>query len=95
MCSETLHIFGSPTCFVFGFMNCTTCQTCLTGGFQELMYTGYRKYHGMKFQGIVILNSLLAHFKGHFRAPQHNLGILNNSQRITRLAKFAIQPGLG
>ncbi|KIJ41768.1 hypothetical protein M422DRAFT_171917, partial [Sphaerobolus stellatus SS14] len=58
--------FGVPSSSVCGCIDCTIKQTCKPTWFQELAYTGYKKYHGMKFQAITIPNGLIAHLVGHF-----------------------------
>ncbi|KAF8484362.1 hypothetical protein JB92DRAFT_2575873, partial [Gautieria morchelliformis] len=54
MYADALHAFSTPTHSVFGFIDCTIRQTCRPGTNQDLVYTGYKKCHGMKFQGIVV-----------------------------------------
>ncbi|KAF8582429.1 hypothetical protein K439DRAFT_1647605 [Ramaria rubella] len=80
-----LHDFGAP------------CQTILASlialYFQELVYTGYKKCHGMKYQGVIIPNGLIGHLSGPFRAPQNDMGVLANSRLLEYLELHAIQPG--
>ncbi|KAF8517096.1 hypothetical protein JB92DRAFT_2547751, partial [Gautieria morchelliformis] len=52
--ADALYNFGAPCRSVFGFIDCTIRQTCQPGMYQELAYTGYKKCHGMKFQGVVV-----------------------------------------
>jgi len=61
--------------------------------FQELVYTGYKKYHGMKFQGFIVPNSLLIHLNGPYCPPQNNVGILAESKLLITLEQHVIQPG--
>jgi len=61
--------------------------------FQELVYTGYKKYHSMKFQSLVMLNSLLVHLNGPYHMPQNNVGMLTESKLLITLEQHAIQPG--
>jgi hypothetical protein len=91
--ADTLHAFGAPTRSVLGFLDCTISQTCRPGEFQELVYMGYKKFHGMKFQGVVIPNGLIAHLKGPFRAPQNDSGILNELFLMQNIATHMIQAG--
>ena len=60
---------------------------------QDLMYTGYKKCHGMKYQAIVVPNGLIAHLSGPFHAPQNDHGVLNESNLLSQLESHAIQPG--
>ncbi|KAF8573009.1 hypothetical protein K439DRAFT_1376765 [Ramaria rubella] len=90
--ADALHAFGAPCKTIFGFINCTICLTCRPGEFQELVYTGYKKCHGMKYQGVVILNGLIGHLSGPFRAPQNDMGVLVESNLLGYLESHAIQP---
>ncbi|KAF8577638.1 hypothetical protein K439DRAFT_1621951 [Ramaria rubella] len=91
--ADALHAFGVPCKTIFGFIDCTICPTCHPGEFQELIYTGYKKCHGMKYQGIVIQNGLIGHLSGPFRAPQNDMGVLAESNLLDYLQSHAIQPG--
>ncbi|KAF8583052.1 hypothetical protein K439DRAFT_1647367 [Ramaria rubella] len=73
--ATALGEFSAPTTMVFRFIDCTICQTCRPGRFQELVYTGYKKCHGMKFQGVVTPNGLMAHLCGPFHTPQNDVGV--------------------
>ena len=66
---------------------------CHPSVFQELVYTGYKKYHGMKFQGPVTPNGLLVHLNGPYHAPQNDLGVLTESSLLMTLEQCAIQLG--
>jgi hypothetical protein len=90
---EALTTFGSPTKTVVGFLDCTIRQTCHPGMDESLTYTRYKKLHGMKFQGVVVLNGLLAHLEGPFRAPQNDVGVLNESELLVNMARYVIQLG--
>lgn len=48
----------------------------------------------MKFQAIAIPNSLIAHWSRPYRAPQNDIGVLNESKLLDTLEQHAIQPGL-
>ncbi|KAF8584779.1 hypothetical protein K439DRAFT_1293813, partial [Ramaria rubella] len=54
----------SPLQSLFGFIDCMIQQTCHPGVFQGLAYMGFKKFHGMKFQGIVASNGLMVHLAG-------------------------------
>jgi hypothetical protein len=90
--ADALHTFGAPTCSVFGFLDCTIRQMCHPGEFQELVYTGYKKYHGMKFQGVAVPSGLIAHLAGPYHAPQKDSGVLNDSALMDLIAMRVIQP---
>src|SRR5882724_9482515 len=87
--ADALTNFGAPTSSVSLFIDCTIHQMCCPGMFQELVYTGYKKYHGMKFQGLVTLNGLLIHLNGPYHVPQNVLGILTESSLLMTLEQCA------
>jgi hypothetical protein len=91
--ADVLHRFGCPSPSVFGFLNCTIRRTCRPIEFQELAYTGYKKHHGMKFQGVVMPSSLIAHLIGPFVAPRNDSHILNESTLLADIERHTIQPG--
>lgn len=91
--AQTLRDFGAPCDTVFGFIDCTIRSTCRPIRSQELVYTGYKKRHGMKFQAVTIPNGLIAHLSGPYRAPQNDSGVLNESKLLDTLRQHAIQPG--
>ena len=57
-----------------------------------MAYTGYKKFHGMKFQGVVTPDGLFTHLDGPYRAPQNDSGVLNESGLLVHI-KNTIQPG--
>ncbi|KAF8588307.1 hypothetical protein K439DRAFT_1645586 [Ramaria rubella] len=66
---------------------------CQPGVFQELVYTGYKKCHSMKYQGMVLPNSLIGHLSGPFHAPQNDMGVLGKSKLLEHLEVHGTQPG--
>jgi len=90
---DALYAHGALTASLYGFIDCTIRPTCRPGKYQELMYTGYKKCHRMKFQGIIIPNSLIAHLEGPFCAPQNDMGVFAESGLASLMQKHAIQPG--
>ena len=47
----------------------------------------------MKFQGIVAPNGLMVHLDGPYRAPQNDVGVLNDSGLLRLLEEHAVRPG--
>ena len=91
--ANALSRFGVPSSSIIGFIDCTIRPTCCPGIHQELVYTGYKKCHGMKYQAVVTPNGLIAHLSGPYRAPQNDCGVLKESSLLEYLEKHAIQPG--
>ncbi|KAF8587376.1 hypothetical protein K439DRAFT_1645863 [Ramaria rubella] len=90
---NALSVFGAPSRSVFGLLDCTIHQTCQPFIHQWLVYTSYKKYHGMKFQAVALPNSLIGHLSRTFCAPQNDAGVLAESELLTNMALHAIQPG--
>ena len=61
---------------------------------KTLMYTGYKKCHGMKFQGVVVPNGMIAHLAGLYCAPQNDARVLAESRLLKLMHEHMIQPGL-
>jgi hypothetical protein len=90
--ADVLHRFGCPSLTVFGFLDCIIHQMCCPIEFQELAYTSYKKHHGMKFQGIVVPSSLIAHLIGPFVALCNDSHVLNESTLLADIEWHTIQP---
>ena len=82
-----------PTHSVVGFLDCTIHLTCQPSVSETLLYTGYKKCHGMKFQAIVVPDGMITHLAGPYRAPQNNAGVLVESCLLELMREHAIQPG--
>ncbi|KIJ27089.1 hypothetical protein M422DRAFT_191457, partial [Sphaerobolus stellatus SS14] len=77
--ADAFRTFDVPAASVCDLIDCTIKQTCRMTWFQEPAYTGYKKYHGIKFQGITIPNGLIGHLAGPFQAPQNDNGVYTES----------------
>ena len=60
---------------------------------ETLLYTGYKKCHGMKFQAVTVPDGMITHLAGPYRTPQNDAGVLVESH-LKLMCKHAIQPGL-
>ena len=88
--AAALHTHGTPTRSVVGFLDCTIRTTCRPSVSETLMYTGYKKCHGMKFQGITVPNGMIAHLAGPYRAPQNGAGVLADSRLLELMREHTI-----
>ena len=61
---------------------------------ETLMYTGYKKCHGMKFQGIAVPNGMITYLAGPYCTPQNDAGFLAESHLLELMHEHTIQPGL-
>ena len=92
--ADALHVHGAPTHTIIGFIDCMIVQTCCPSVSEKLVYTGYKKFHRMKFQAIMVLNGMIAHLDGPYHAPQNDAGVLLESGLLGCMCTHAIQPGL-
>ena len=91
--ADVLNDFGTPTSSVSLFINCTIHQPCLPGIFQELVYTGYKKHHGMKFQRSHLPEQPSGPSLWALLHTQNNLSVLTESNLQVTLEQQAIQLG--
>ena len=91
--AATLNTHGAPTCSIMGFLNCTICLMCQLSMSETLLYTGYKKCHGKKFQAVVVPDRMIAHLAGPYHAPQNDARVLVESRLLTLMHEHAIQPG--
>ncbi|KAF8574648.1 hypothetical protein K439DRAFT_1371858 [Ramaria rubella] len=90
---DALSMVGAPSWSIFGYLDCMICQTCHLSYHQHLVYMGYKKYHGMKFQAMALPNGLIGHLSGPFCAPQNDTGVLAESNLLMKMALHMIQAG--
>src|SRR6266481_3955382 len=88
-----LHVHGAPTRMVVSFLNCTIRKTCCPSFFESLVYTGYKKFHGMNFQAVAVPKGMISHLDGLYHAPQNDGGVLSESRLLNLMCAHAIQPG--
>ena len=61
---------------IWGFIDATIYRTCHPYLYQNLLYTKYKKCHGIKFQSIVVPNGFIAYLYGPFVAKRHDARML-------------------
>jgi DDE superfamily endonuclease len=73
---------GCPFPRCFGFIDGTVYQLCRPGGntlFQRSIYSGYKRYHGLKFQAITGPDGLILALSGPYPARANDSGVLRIS----------------
>jgi hypothetical protein len=87
---------GSPYFFVFGFIDGTVYQiSCPSGDpvWQHSVYSGYKRYHGFKWQGVNTPDRLIQFLHGSFTARSHDVTILKQSGLLRVLRhRFQVPP---
>jgi DDE superfamily endonuclease len=73
---------------IWGFIDGTIRRTTRPNAFQELLYTRYKRCHGIKFQSIVTPDGFIACLHGPFIARRHDARMLLESQLIETLERL-------
>ena len=79
--ADTIYGAGAPLDTVWGFIDCTLRRVCCPTHHQGAVYSGYKKYHALKYQAVVLPNGMFGHL---FRPIEgrHNDGWLLQESRI-------------
>ena len=84
LCSyaDAIRKAGAPAQTIWGFIDCTIRRICRPSIFQRVVYNGYKKYHALKFQAVVLPNGLFGHLYGPIEGRRADTGMLNESKLI-------------
>jgi hypothetical protein len=77
---------------VWGIIVGTFMKTCRPSFFQKLLYSGYKWYHGIKFQSIVTPDGLVACMYRPIAGNWHDSFMLARSRLMARLRVFMPEP---
>lgn len=78
---------------IWGFIDGTIRRTCRPVRYQELMYTRYKRCHGLKFQSVVTPDGFVAHLTGPFVARFHDARMLRESGLLEQLEELMPRDG--
>lgn len=91
---DQLHIYaqavyqqGAPLSNCFGFIDGTVRGIARPQENQRVMYNGHKRMHSIKFQSVVIPNSLIANLHGPFEGKQHNSIMLQETGVLVTCAE--------
>ena len=73
---------------MWGFIDCTIRRTCVPIRHQEVLYTRYKRCHGIKFQSVVTPDGYIACLSGPFSARRHDVRILRESRLLDVLQRI-------
>ncbi|EIM80348.1 uncharacterized protein STEHIDRAFT_162765 [Stereum hirsutum FP-91666 SS1] len=77
--AAAIHAAGAPTETVWGFIDCTIRRICRPSYLQRIAYSGYKHFHAMKYQGVVLPNGLFANLFGPFEGRRNDNAVLHDS----------------
>ena len=87
--AAAIHAAGSPLKTVFRFINRTVQRITQPTHHQRKYYGGFKRYHAIKFQGVVGPDGIIFHLEGHFLAPNHDITMY----RMSNLEQLLQQHG--
>ena len=74
-------VFDKGACLsnVYGFIDGTIQRMCRPQEGQEELFSGHKRYHGMKYQHVMLPNGLILHCYGPFDSRRHDAAMYNQS----------------
>jgi DDE superfamily endonuclease len=84
-CAERVHNKCGLTESVWALIHGTLCKTSCPSYFQELMYSGHKHCHGIKFQSIVTPDGLFTSMYGPVNGNRHDSFLLSTSGLLDKL----------
>ena len=76
---------GSPLPNCWAFIDGTCKQVCRPKYYQRLLYNGHKRYHCLKYQGLIVPSGILIDLAGPFIGIRHDVRILGESDLRSRL----------
>ena len=73
----------------FEFSDGTVCKIAGPKGYQQTVYNGHKRVHGIKFQSVVLPNGLIANLNGPYEGRRHDSTMLRESGLLTDLQRIA------
>lgn len=92
--ADAIHNRGAPLHHVFGFIDCTIRRIARPTWHQLQAYNGYKKFHALKFQALMLPNGILGHLYGAFEGRHNDNHLLSESGLLERLSRFAYDEDL-
>ncbi|BET00689.1 Hypothetical protein NTJ_13505 [Nesidiocoris tenuis] len=73
--AKAIHEKGAPLENCWGFIDGTARQMCRPSVDQENYFSGHKRYHCLKYQGILTPDGIIVSLKGSFPGRRHDAGI--------------------
>lgn len=74
-----IHAAGSPLQNCWGFVDGTVREMCKPSRNQREVFSGHKRFHGLKFQSIVTPNGLIVNLYGPIPGRRHDAWLLQES----------------
>ena len=76
---------GCPMRNVWAFIDGTLMQICYPKYHQEVLFSGHKRYHGVKYQTVMAPNRMIVHVYSPYPRRRHDLGLLEDSNLLDQL----------
>ncbi|XP_040064314.1 protein ALP1-like [Ixodes scapularis] len=87
--SEAVRAKGAPLQNCWGFVDGTARPICRPTEDQRLYFSGHKRVHAIKYQGIMCANGIIVEMNGPYPGHRHDAGILRLSGLYERLEDLA------
>ncbi|EGD76397.1 hypothetical protein PTSG_07517 [Salpingoeca rosetta] len=92
--ADTLERKGCPAPpHFFGFIDGTVKSVCRPVIFEDILYTGYKRTHAIKFQGVMTPCGLMASFFGPFPGTHHDARMYHESRVEGHINRLDVPDG--
>jgi len=91
--SQAFRSQGVPIDHLIGFIDGKLWPVCRPGRYQQVMYSGHKRVHGVKMQSVVFPNGLLVYPFGPCNGSRHDSFLLRESEILNVMQECCEQLG--
>jgi hypothetical protein len=91
--AKAIYQAGAPLKTIWSFIDCTLRQVCRPSRWQRQAYSGYKKYHAIKFQALNLLNGLFGHLFGPLKGCRNDNFLAEESGVFEKARQHAFRVG--
>jgi hypothetical protein len=78
--ADSISLKGAPLSTCIAFIDGTTKRITRPSAFQRGLFSGYKRFHALKFQSIVTPDGIVLHFFGPVEGRRHDLTLMRESK---------------
>ncbi|XP_064468692.1 uncharacterized protein LOC135382956 [Ornithodoros turicata] len=86
--AKAVHDKGAPLPNCWGFIDGTARAICQPSSDQKAYFSGHKRFHCLKYQGIMCPNGIIVRLDGPYQGNRHDVGILRDSGLYCDLEEF-------
>lgn len=88
--ADAIHAQGAMLKQIWAFIDGTFKATCRPGLFQRKMYSGHKRLHGYKYQGVTTPDGIIVNMHGPIEASRHDAYMLAESGLVLKMEQRAL-----